>query len=103
MWVAHQVPSGSWNRSLFARWTFFEDDYYRLQIATVCMAGGQTRGDNLQRSHENGWGFLGWTGLAFLHYKGPKTRKGLMGMAAADLSADVEWAAVAVQLLTVLT
>jgi hypothetical protein len=42
-----------------------------------------------------------WVGV--LHYKFLKTRKGLMGMAAADLSTNVEWAAVAVQLLMVLT
>lgn len=51
---------------------------------------GQTGGDHLQRSHESDWYFLGLSGLAFLHYGGLKTRKGLMGMAAADLSTDVE-------------
>jgi hypothetical protein len=41
--------------------------------------------------------------LGLLHYRGLKTRKGLMRMAAVDLSANAEWAAVAVQLVTVLT
>jgi hypothetical protein len=46
---AHLNPSESWNHSLFARWIFFEDDYLGLQIASVCMAGGETGGDYLQR------------------------------------------------------
>ena len=41
--------------------------------------------------------------MVFLHYKGLKTRKGVVCVAAADLSANAEWAAVAVQSVTVLT
>ncbi len=70
------------------------------------MVGAQTGSDHLQRSHEIGWGFLGETGLVFLHHNGLKMHKVLKHMAAADLSTDVEyveWAAVTVQLLTVLT
>ncbi len=70
------------------------------------MTEGETRGDHSLRLHETGWGspgWTGWTGLAFSHYKGLKTHRGLMCIAAADLIIDVGWAAVVVQLLTVLT
>ena len=67
------------------------------------MAGGQTGGDHPPRSHENGWGSSGGTGLAFFLYKCLETRKGLMGRAADDLSTDVEWPALAVRLVTILT
>ena len=45
-------------------------------------------------------GRLGWH---FLHYKGLKMCKGLVRMAAADLSTDAKRTAVAVYLVTVLT
>ena len=45
---AHQDPSESRNHCLFARWTFVEDDYSGLQIATERMAGEQPGGAHLQ-------------------------------------------------------